>query len=473
MKHDNSFLLIIFLLLAGCGQKDRAKSQFESSVQTEESYPLAKEYIKEAVITGKVLNRDFYPQERELTLIIPFFWKMENQYRTPIQEDGSFSFRFPVYAKLREVSIRNYAEHLYIHPGDSIYVEIDFKDLFHPKVTGDAEKLNQEILAFTESAYYYIQNYSINPNLNIKDFEAELKKEYDFRLERRNEYLTKYKPMEDVTLFTEELLKQDYYYALLSYGNQCQFKTRKEMDRYHKLLPAINKLYNKGILSARLYDIADEVERYIAYGITYKDKKNPSVEEIMSAVGENELNQYIYTKMAVGSLNANDTLALTTRHTQFDSIVKMPHLRAQVMQIYNQTKSYLENPQPVSNNLLYGEFHENSKLKTSMPYMEPLKQLRSKYSTKDLVIYSICVSEPKEEWEECLNEYSLKNRGIECIYASDYFGKDNLQKIRKQWKIDRMPYYLLINRKGQIVDFGTTARPSNPQLVSRIEDALK
>ena len=28
--------------------------------------------------------------------------------------------------------------------------------------------------------------------MNIKDFEAELKKEYDFRLERRNEYLTKY-----------------------------------------------------------------------------------------------------------------------------------------------------------------------------------------------------------------------------------------------------------------------------------------
>ena len=65
---------------------------------------------------------------------------MENHIVPPIQEDGSFSFRFPVYAKLREVSIRNYAEHLYIHPGDSIHVEIDFKDLFHPKVTGDAEK---------------------------------------------------------------------------------------------------------------------------------------------------------------------------------------------------------------------------------------------------------------------------------------------------------------------------------------------
>lgn len=48
------------------------------------------------------------------------------------------------------------------------------------------------------------------------------------------------------------------------------------------------------------------------------------------------------------ALNANDTLALTTRHAQFDSIAKMPHLRAQVMRVYNQTKSYLENPQPVS-----------------------------------------------------------------------------------------------------------------------------
>ena len=77
------------------------------------------------------------------------------------------------------------------------------------------------------------------------DFEAELKKDYNFRLERRNEYLVKYKPMEDVVLFTEELLKQDYYYALLFNGMSYLFETRKEMDRYHTLLPEINKLYTK------------------------------------------------------------------------------------------------------------------------------------------------------------------------------------------------------------------------------------
>ena len=92
------------------------------------------------------------------------------------------------------------------------------------------------------------------------------------------------------------------------------------------------------------------------------------------------MNQYLYTKLIAGSLCTNDTLAFHEKRTQFDSIVKMSHLRAQVMQIYNQTKSYLKNPQPVSDNLLYGEFHENSKHTTRMPYMKPVYDVLEKES---------------------------------------------------------------------------------------------
>ena len=217
MKHYPFVFLPIFILFISCRQKVQSNFQPDISNQTETVYDFSEEYAEEIIITGKVLNREFYPQEKELTLIISFFSDMENQYRTPIQEDGSFYFTFPVYAKIREVSIRNYAEHLYVHPGDSIHVEIDFKDMFHPKVTGDAEKLNQEILAFTESGYYYMRDYGIRHDLSVEDFEAELKKEYNTRLERRTEYLQKYKPMQDVVMLTEELLKQDYYYTILVY----------------------------------------------------------------------------------------------------------------------------------------------------------------------------------------------------------------------------------------------------------------
>ena len=73
MKHSLYFLIIITLLFAGCRQKAQSNFLSESSAQTEESNPSLEEYAEEAVITGKVLNRDFYPQEKELTLIIPFF----------------------------------------------------------------------------------------------------------------------------------------------------------------------------------------------------------------------------------------------------------------------------------------------------------------------------------------------------------------------------------------------------------------
>ena len=74
MKHYYSFLIITSLLLAGCGQKDRAKFQFESSVQTEESYPLAKEYIKDFEIffqTQFIENPEKYESLNELKRALP------------------------------------------------------------------------------------------------------------------------------------------------------------------------------------------------------------------------------------------------------------------------------------------------------------------------------------------------------------------------------------------------------------------
>lgn len=225
MKNLLYLLLLSTIAFTSCRHKSQSYFQPDTSVQSEDTEELTEEYSEEVVITGKVLNKEYYPNEKELTLVLPFFRKMENQYRTPIQEDGLFSFRFPIFAKIREVSIRNYAEHLYVRPGDSLYVEIDFKDMFHPKVAGEAEKLNQQILAFTENAYYYIKDYSLGADLDFKDFESELKKEYQLRLERRGEYLQKFKPMEDAALVTEELLKQDYYLAVLQYANRRQSRT--------------------------------------------------------------------------------------------------------------------------------------------------------------------------------------------------------------------------------------------------------
>ena len=61
MKHLFSFLIIASLLLFGCRSKTQSNFQPELSEQAEESYSLPEEYAEEVIVTGKVLNRDFYP----------------------------------------------------------------------------------------------------------------------------------------------------------------------------------------------------------------------------------------------------------------------------------------------------------------------------------------------------------------------------------------------------------------------------
>lgn len=70
---------------------------------------------KEVIISGRVFNREVYPKEKEVKLEIPYLSGLETVYTSPIADDGTFCFRFSPYASTREVALRNYAEHLYVH----------------------------------------------------------------------------------------------------------------------------------------------------------------------------------------------------------------------------------------------------------------------------------------------------------------------------------------------------------------------
>lgn len=499
-KH--SFLISILILatvFAGC----KPKSEFADAAATDEEYS-SETSGKDVIITGKILNRDVYPNEKELILKVPFFFGAGEQHKAIIQDDSTFSFRFPVYGKIREVTISNYAEHLYVHPSDSIHLIIDFKDMLHPQVTGDAGELNQQILNFTEDGYYYVKKYTTDYSLDSIRFELALEKEFKSRMERRNEYIEKFKPNPDVALLTEELVKQDYYFTLLDYLARLQYKTNKSHQSYRSLLPEIEELYKKGVVSGRLFEIAEVWKSYIGGIVLLDYKKRPTIDTIMAMTGRNRINQYMYAGEVAGYLGmVKDTAVIGKNQQKYDSIVKISYLREQIDQLYQQTKAYVERPKQVSDFLLYGKSSDNAQPVVAIPHMkaiydilkthegkviyfdfwgtrcppcleemEPLKKLRDKYPTDKLVIYSICVGSSKEEWKACLKKYSLENRGIECVHSSDYFGEEAYSKIAKQLQINSFPYFILIDSRGQIVDFGSGARPSNPQIIQRIESLI-
>lgn len=99
MKHL-CILLSFFSILTGKAQEDKT------------------DLAKEVVISGRVLNREVYPNEKTITLVIPYLNRHEATYTSPIADDDTFSFRFAPHAATRQVGLRNYAEFLFVHPGE-------------------------------------------------------------------------------------------------------------------------------------------------------------------------------------------------------------------------------------------------------------------------------------------------------------------------------------------------------------------
>lgn len=98
-----------------------------------------------------------------------------------------------------------------------------------------------------------------------------------------------------------------------------------------------------------------------------------------------------------------------------------------------------------------------------------MKKLRARYSTDDVVIISICGSGKRADYERILQRFSLRDTAIESLFLEDWVDSSNWSKIRKHLGIDGIPYFLLVNKEGVIVNYGSMVRPSWPQTTVQID----
>lgn len=483
MKH--LCLLIAFLSFLSCkAQKDN------------------EDLAKEVIISGRVLNREVYPKEKEVTLVIPYLSEMETVYTSPIADDGTFSFRFSPYAPVREVVLRNYAEHLFVHPGDSLFVEIDFSNLLSPKITGTSGTLNQYMALFTLGGYYR-GSYYCNPRSTFEEFEKELGEEHTSRWERRADFLKEHSPGAEVEECTADLLWIDYYNALFNYATS-QASEGKDVSLYMALMLKLNPLFSGKTVFAGLFPLTETVNFFLYCNHTRKKYSDFELADLMKDCKDNAILPYLYLQHVAVPLCHNDTLCLADYRLQFDSIVQAPHLRQPILELYEDKADYLKAPGKVSHQMLYGNNADEAAARKDMPFMipvynllekyagkviyvdfwgvicppclaemEPLKELRKRYSPDDVVMVSICGSRDREAYHKVLERFSLQGKNIECVYSEDWATSDDYHRIMKHWGMNSIPQFLLINRDGVIVDYGTALRPSYPKTAAKIDALLK
>ena len=497
MKHMKtlSILLLSILLLYGC----QANQQNPSSSTPE----------GEVIITGIVKNRDFYPHVEELVLKLPFFEEGQTSYTTPIASDNSFHFNFRLQAEICEVSIKPYMEHLYVQPGDSIHLEIDFKDMLHPVITGSGAELNKQITQFTEGGFYMPRYSHWKEFETQEEFDQIMEKDYQERLNRYEEYVQKYQPTDVVKQYINDMLKADYYKALFSNLNQFAYNRKQKIDIHQytdKLKDAAILLDNQTIIESNFGLVENMYNHLHLLNERYwKGDQSLTLEEIMEPLKDTPAIPYIFARGLSISLNKlNDPAYFESQKANFDRYIHSPYLRNSILRIQQSKKNFQENPKPVSDYILYGKYQDQVKAQENLTYMqpfydllkkhqgkmiyidfwgpwcppclaemEPLKELRKKYSTDDIVFISICRNDDRERYKQVLDKYGMHVDGIEHIHADDLQTEDQVHKMYNQLNIDGIPYFFIINREGVIVNYGSMMRPSYPGTAECIEEWLE
>ena len=113
-------------------------------------------------------------------------------------------------------------------------------------------------------------------------------------------------------------------------------------------------------------------------------------------------------------------------------------------------------------NLIYLDFWA-SWCKPCLDDLPEFKKLQEKFKSEEIKFVSIGMESKKRNLLKIIKNYQLKNIHL--------FDPEQEQDLKRNYSINGIPRYVLIDREGKIIDHNAK-RPSNPELVSQLQKLL-
>ncbi len=476
-------LITSALLTSGCNKVNNHSIGKRDS----DFYSIAIEKGDSAIIAGLIKNRDVYPHIKSVTLEIPDFTGYEIKYTAPIGEDGSFRFViFPVGP--REISLKPVTDLVVVHPGDSIFIVKDFRDLGIISFSGDAAALNNNIFKFLMEIY--LGRY--NPGLDNMDPDRYIKYCIDYKneaLERLTDFIETNNPPGDFINWANTTINLDYYSTLLYYL-------------------MFNSTFNNSITTDKHFRFSEDyysyylVPSYIARNGPSHSRDHQRDSIFVSRIGawsENDiLNQFMISNCFNGLLNTKSIDLFDESSSAITGVVKDPILLNTLRERYRFVKDYATNPKPLSDamlsntdinsgsneiildnkirkNLVQGVIADNKNkvlyidfwalwCPPCIPELAMSKSLMESLRDDNIEFIYVCLSDSTSSKEH------VKQIGLEGIHY--YLNPDEARYFQNHFGFLGIPHYVLIDTTGVIVDFGSYLRPSNPMTLARIKKLL-
>ena len=483
MKALNLKLIIIFssLFLLQCNNKTEKQNL---SILKSASSGFTK-------ITGNINNRDVYPKTKDIIINVSHVSGEDRvtQIKTPINDDGTFYFEIDL-ARPQDVTMTPYVDFLYLLPGDSLHIKIDFKDLTKAQISGGkSAEINRDFIKYFEATGYSTNHINYRGvgtdceiNCSWKEIMKLINDERNEYRDRRQSFLQKTNICDEVVFLTEAMIELDYYPSFVgTMWRYERFQSKAAIDKeilMKELDDVSAKYFNADLYSNSHFKFISAYMHAASY-ITQPIRETNSVEWAKEVAKTDIIRDFMFTVLAGKALIHRDLDSFE----KYSVNVNNEYLVDRLMQEYTITQTKMQNPETISayvlgnmkefmnnmsfnnNNFLanktipnHGKVHviniSASWCAPCKPVLEQLVTLMKEYVDKDVCFSFICISGDNERTRALYREKGIDDKTVHFTTDEEW------QFLQSNFAPIGLPYGILVNRKGVIVDYGTHVRPS-------------
>ena len=502
MKKITYLILFSISFLFSCTEKSKhSEKQIKSATNSADSI-----YNLPATITGKILNLEVYPNIKEVKLTIPGFEGDETEITKRIDDSGQFTIKFYPKTK-REVQLYPIEDILVTQPGDSLHIIKDFKDIGSSSFSGDRAELNKQISKFRGQ---YLGRYPTDYKQPYLDFKENCKNEKNSNYQKLIEFQENNICKDEFNNWAIKQIELDYCIALFHYPRQHFVRSKIELTDSTEYFSFIENLEGKFDNSIVMSGYFKTTEQYMNYQIMkhkeYQQKianrdtiVDLVISDLFSSTENNYLAQFSLRTLLNVALQSNQTDWIDNNSEQISTKINDTFLRNNLKEHYDRINDFNNNPKRFSDAILSSNnnielnngisFQSNNEKNTIKELIEAnsgkviyvdfwatwcppcihnmqySKQLIADFKNKDVEFAFICINSKEDLWREKLNELEIGGRHIFCDF-------ETTRAIRQRFGFSGIPYYMLIDKEGLIVDFGYHLNPQSGYVKTQIERLL-
>ena len=455
-------------------------------------------YSQAAVITGHIANRDVYPNTNEISIMLPFYDRVDSR-QTSLIYDDEFGFSVLPYAP-RTVSMAPFVDHMVICPGDSIHVDLDFAELGKVSFSGTGADNNVKMNEF--HLKYYLSHYwpSVNKYNDAKSFKDGLTEQLEAHLSRLEAFIQEKHPSKELEALCRKEIEADYYSNLIQ-GLLFFKRGGENVSDLFRVKEAAG-LFSPDCMPGNLFDLSSNICYWLLHDMDPEEAAllmadyNLLMRFLKKVTSNRILHQMLVTHFYNQMLEANDSERFEKHFKEFNEAVTYSLLKLNIRDRYIARKAYKQNPRTLSDAILHADRPregQDASVKENMG----LKLLRDIIAeNEDKVIYITIAATwcPGSRYEvpfqqELAEDYRNKPLRVVNLYLDNSSDGTNpfATDIETYHLTDEqrlgldpilhtgrgIPFYILIDKDGVIVDFGEHLRPSIPETRNIIDRYIK